>query len=206
MSFDLFAAAIAEGKKILEEKKKPRKRIAEKRLDQAASLQLPRPIPIIQQGLFQTTCLVAEYVRRTCKNCEHSELSSVPRVFICEQDVRVPATRRLHRLHNKDMVHSYIQRGFPVKTEVYSSPAPFCKHCVKEVIDYAQGSSTKGYDQTSALYSDELIRSAILNLPRAVRISSSTGVQTRSTQSIYNSSDHEGSEDSATDGIGSLRF
>ena len=134
---DILSAAIAEGRTVLAEKKKPKVPVAEKRALAAKLLseQVQRPVVQVHKGIFEITCIVAEYVRRTCKTCNHSELCSVPRVFICEQQVGVPSTRRLHRINNQETVMGHIQRGLPVKTEVYSSPAPFCRHCIKEIID-----------------------------------------------------------------------
>jgi hypothetical protein len=192
---DLLSAAIAEGKTALAEKKsKARVPVAQKRADLAKllSVETKASVAPVHKGTFEITCIVAEYVRRTCKHCNHTELCSVPRVFICEQQVGVPSTRRLHRLHSQEVVLSYIQRGLPVKTEVYSSPAPFCRHCIKEILD-ATRQTAKGSDSDPAIHSDGAVSTALLPLPGAVSIEIATQFQALSPECLYNLPDSQGS-------------
>jgi len=191
---DLLSAAISEGKAALAEKKKPKVPVAEKRALAAKLLteQTGHTVPPVQKGIFEITCLVAEYVRRTCQNCKHSELCSVPRVFICEQQVGVPTTRRLHRINNQASVLSHIQRGLPVKTEVFTSPAPFCKHCIKELLN-ARRSTSEGYVQTEGEHSLDPVPEPVPSPPGTVPAPPSPPVQTRSDQQVHNIPDRAGS-------------
>ncbi len=168
MNFDdILSDAISQGKAVLaERKKKPR----EKKAAQKASLEslLSRPIPVVAKGQYHTTCLVAEYVRRSCSTCGKSELSTIPRVFICEQLISDPSTRRLHRIFNQDTIFSRFQEGLPVKTEVHTVPSPFCTNCLQGVLDYASRTTTERPNAVADVCTVRTVPATLFASPGAV--------------------------------------
>lgn len=193
---EMLSQAIQEGKRALEAKKQAKRgpSIQERRAAAAKLLtkDVEREVVAVHRGTFEITCLVAEYVRRTCKTCGFSELCAVPRVFICEQQVGVPSTRRLHRMNNQETVHGYVKRGLPVKTEVYSSPAPFCSHCVKEMID-AQRQTSEGASEDTNLSSFELVQQALSDSSGVIPSQDAAGVQAFSSEHLHHLADLAGS-------------
>lgn len=198
---DLLADAIAEGKASLEKAKQERaekkKSFSEKRALAAKLLSedVSRQVIPVHRGIFEITCIVAEYVRRSCKNCNHTELCSVPRVFLCEQQIGIPTTRRLHRVHSLDTVTSHIRRGLPVKTEVFTSPAPFCRHCVKEVLDATRKTEEISVPD-SDLHPGGSVHGTLPSNPGDIRGETPPDLQAWGSESISHFSDQSGSEES----------
>lgn len=176
---DILADAIAEGAAALAARKlKPK----EKKKIQLESLQTMtgQTILPVSRGVFNTTCLVAEYVRRVCSHCQHTELSKLPRVFVCEQLVSDPTTRRLHRVFDQALVKCHIAAGLPVKTEVHSVPSPFCSHCVQEII-HAARPTTERSDPAAVVHPDSSIRADVPPAPGTLPVEAPAEVSPRGT-------------------------
>ena len=181
---EFLTALIAQGKKLKKKRGRPRK--AKPSMTTHGKMDTGQP-QRIRPGSFETKAVIASYLKRYCVQCGHSEIASIPRIFVLKQNKHKSSTRIYTRIETKKELEELLLH-LPLKTVLYPEPSPGCKHCLQETDAHAKSKErqreNRGEDRQGSSGEAEVVSLGDIR-------TESTGdqVQARRTEPVHNSPD-----------------